>query len=181
MFCVCVVFSASSPPSSPSPNQDQPYPVQSTPIQSTEPTTPSSQPDRSTSLSLDDSPASTSPIDNEPSYQNTDVLNKLTVESANEVRVQSTNDVENNSTTRTETNSVDSANKLTNDDSTSKTAKESIDNANIISSNDTGLTAQNAPVPTKHNNNKVEELYDIPVGKLYKTAEHTNDKQSTTE
>ncbi len=148
---VFVWFSASSsPPSSPSPKQQYP-------AQSTEPTTPSSQPDRSTSVSLDESsPASVSPVDNEPSsYQNTDdALAKPTVETVNETRVQSTNDVENSTNAN--------VNKLTNDD-TNKTVNETIDNANIISSNDTGLQAP--PVPTKHNNNKVEELYDIPVGK----------------
>lgn len=150
---VFVWFSASSsPPSSPSPKQQYP-------AQSTEPTTPSSQPDHSTSVSLDESsPASVSPIDNEPSYQNTNSLTKPNAESVN-----ATNDVENTTNANVAvTNNVDSLNKLTNDD-TSKTANESIVNANIISSNDTGLSAP--PVPTKHNNNKVEELYDIPVGK----------------
>lgn len=156
---VFVWFSASSPPSSPSPKQQQ-YPAQST-----EPTTPSSQPDRSTSISLDESsPASASPIDNEPSsYQNSNALTKPTVESANETQVHSTSDVENSTNANVIVKSnADSLTKLTNDD-TSKTVNESIDNANIISSNDTGLSAPT--VPTKHNNNKVEELYDIPVGK----------------
>ncbi|KAJ6633466.1 Amphiphysin, partial [Pseudolycoriella hygida] len=147
----------SSQPSSPSPKQQYP-------AQSTEPSTPSSQPDRSISVSLDDSsPAAGSPIDSEPSsYQNSNVLAKQTVESVNETQVQSTNDVENstNANVIVKTNE-DSLNKLTNED-TSKTVKESNDNANIISSNDAGLSAPT--IPTKHNNNKVEELYDIPVG-----------------
>lgn len=155
---VFVWFSASSPPSSPSPKQQYP-------AQSTEPTTPSSQPDRSISVSLDESsPASASPIDNKPSsYQNSNALTKPNVESINETQVHSTNDVENSTNANVIVkNNADSLNKLTNDDS-SKTANESIDNDNIISSNDTGLSAPT--VPTKHNNNKVEELYDIPVGK----------------
>lgn len=152
---VFVWFSASSPPSSPSPKQQFP-------VESTEPTTPSSQPDRSTSISLDESsPATGSPIDNEPSYQNANAIPKSNAESVNETQVQSThNDVENSTNANVEVKIVaESLNTLSNDDN-SKIANESINNANIINSNDTPPT-----VPTKHNNNKVEELYDIPVGK----------------
>lgn len=155
---VFVWFSASSPPSSPSPKQQFP-------VQSTEPTTPSSQPDRSTSVSLDESsPATGSPIDNEPPYQNTNAIPKANAESVNETQVQSTNnDVENSTNANVDVKNVaESLNKLSNDDN-SKIANESINNANILNSNDTG--DKPPTVPTKHNNNKVEELYDIPVGK----------------
>lgn len=155
---VFVWFSASSPPSSPSSKEQFP-------AQSTDPSTPSSQPDRSISVSLDESsPISASPVDhNGPSYQNSNALPKSNTESVNETQVQSANDVENSTNANVIVkNNADSLTKLTNDD-TSKTANESIDNANIISSNDTGLSAPT--VPTKHNNNKVEELYDIPAGK----------------
>lgn len=161
---VFVWFSASTPPPS------SPSPKQQLPAHSTEPTTPTSQPDRSASVSLDEcSPVSASPIDNEPSYQNTNALSpKPAVESnrsVNETQAKSTNDVENSTNANvTVKQNADGLNKLTNDEPTSKTANESIDNANIISSNDTaGLSPPT--VPTKHNNNKVEELYDIPVGK----------------
>ncbi|XP_037028829.1 amphiphysin isoform X1 [Bradysia coprophila] len=144
----------SSPPSSPSPKELRP-------AQSTEPTTPSSQPDRSSSVSLGDSPASISPVDNEPSSPTANDLNKSKAESVKEAVVQSTNDVENSTNANViVTNDAESLSKLANED-TNKTANETIDNANIISST-TGLSGPT--VTAKHNNNKVEELYDIPAG-----------------